>query len=290
MGEAVKKSTFLSVIVASAFLPAASVGAFGQSKPGLPVALVDPGPVGAATTTAIFSHFAVGGGYTTVFTLQNTGAGSVDGNLILTSQDSTPFNASMQSSDGSSTTGSLIHILIPQGGTTFVTASPSNPADQTTRAGWARVESSGGVLGGVSTFQFNSGGLQTIAGVLSSSAVSSATIPVDNDLNAQRFTGYAIANTGSSIVNIKIVVVDLLGTIVNSISTPQLNPLPPGQQVARFLHQDLPNLTTFRGSMVLIAQGTGTFNVVALVQAQNATGGILFTAIPVLQGNAPNIN
>ncbi len=282
---------YFCIVFGFATMIAATSGAFAQTNPGTVLAITDPGPVGAATTTAIFSQFAIGGGFTTTFTLLNTGTGALDGNLILTNgANGTPSNASLQSSDGTSATGSTIHVLVPQGGTTFVTASPAIPGDPTTRVGWARVESSGGTLGGVSTFQLTLNGfLQTVAGVLSSGPVPSATIPVDNDANAQRFTGYAVANPSNSAINIKIDVVDPSGNIVDTINPAQLNPLPPLQQVARFLHQDLPTRTTFKGSMVLIGQGGATFTVVALVEDQGATG-VLFTAIPVIPGKASNIN
>lgn len=152
------------------------------------------------------------------------------------------------------------------------------------------MESSGGTLGGVATFSLTSGGqLQAIAGVLSADVTSVATIPVDNDDNLHRYTGFAIANPGSSSINIKIVAVNQDGTIVDAVSPPGLNPLPARQQVARFLHDYLPNRATFRGSMVLVGQAGTTFSVVALVQVQGDTGP-LYTAIPVIPAKAPNIN
>ncbi|HYK91820.1 MAG TPA: hypothetical protein VE398_23850 [Acidobacteriota bacterium] len=286
-----KKGVLLRTLLSLAALVVPISGASGQARPGLHISLADPGPVGANTTTAVFSHFAIGGGYTTVFTLLNTGTGAATGNLILTGQDGSALSASLQSSDGTAASSSSIALNIPQGGATFVTAGPAVAGDPNVKAGWARVESSGGAPGGVSSFQLTSGGtLETIAGVLSSSSVSSATIPVDNDATAGRFTGYAIANTGSTNINVKVVVTDTNGNITDTVTPQQLNPLTPGHQVARFLHQDLPNRTTFRGSMVLIEQSGANFNVVALIQAQGISNTILFTAIPVIPGRAPNIN
>ena len=264
--------------------------AYAQTLPALSMPLADPGPVGAATTTAIFSHYAVGGGYTTVFTFLNPGTSTLSGNLILTNHDGQLANFNLQGSDGTFASGSSIPINILQGGTMLVTATPL-ATQTTTSSGWARLESSGGTPGGVSTFKFTQNGvLETIAGVLSSTPLSSATIPVDNDDSAARYTGYAIANTGTTNINVKIVVVDIRGNIVNSITPVQLNPLPPGQQVARFLHQDLPSLVTFQGSMVLIEQAGLNFSTVALIQAQGTGGTTLFSAIPVISGKAPNIN
>jgi hypothetical protein len=144
----------------------------------------------------------------------------------------------------------------------------------------------GGLLGGVATFQLASpgGALQTIAGVLSSRPVPVATIPVDDDVPQNRFTGYAVANPGSSSITIKAQMVNADGTL-----GPRLNDitLAPGEQLARFFFED-PNTSgsnmVFQGSVVLIGQGAA-FSVVALVQNQG-----LFTAIPVIPAKAPHIN
>jgi hypothetical protein len=256
--------------------------------PQVDMTLVGPGPIGAATTTNLFAQVAIGGGYTTVFTFLNTGSAAVTGSLILTADDGTPLNATLASpGPGGGAVGSSAPINVPPGGTQFVTAGAVSPADPT-KAGWARVESEGGSLGGVATFQFLSGTtLTTIVGVLSADATSSATIPVDDDgtLGAQsRFTGYAVANTGNTDINIRITLVNPDGSLLQTISPATLNPLRPGAHTARFLWQDINPSFQFRGSMVLIEQAGQQFSVVALVQNQG-----LFTAIPVIPAKAPNI-
>ncbi len=275
--------SFCLVIVAFViFLP----GASGQSRPGVPLALTDPGPVGAATTTAVFSHFAIGGGYTTIFTLLNTGGTALDGDLILTGQNGAPYTANLQSSDGTSATGSSIHVLIPEAGATFVTAAPVS-GTAPTEAGWGRVESTGGTIGGVSTFELAQGGaLQTVAGVLDSGPVSSATIPVDDNVSQNRFTGFAVANPSSGTITIKVEEVNGNGTVAATLTPITLGS---GEQTAKFFFQDSAAIHTFRGSAVLIGEGGATFTVVALVEVHGTTGP-LFTAIPVIPGKAPNIN
>lgn len=165
-------------------------------------------------------------------------------------------------------------------------ASTANAGDPT-KSGWARVESSGGTLGGVGTFQFVSGGvLSTIAGVLASQPVPVATIPVDDDQAAERFTGYAIANPNNENISVRVVVVNEAGQVVTTLNPPALNPLGPQRQVARFLFQDQnPPPPNFKGSIVLITQGGQSFAVVALVQNKG-----LFTAIPVIPEKAGHIN
>ncbi len=240
----------------------------------------DPGPIGAATTTAIFAQVAVGGGWNTVFTFLNTGTSSVDGNLILTASDGTPLNVSVTAP--SPITGSSIPISIPAGGVQIFTANSLGSTDPT-KTGWARVESSGGQIGGVGTFQYfgSDGSLITTAGVLSADADAVATIPVDNDDSQSREVGYALANVGTSPLTVKVDVVDNSGTVQKSFNI-SLNP---GAQLAKFLYQDDPTFSKFKGSMVLMGQGGGSFAVVALVQNSS-----LYTVIPVIPAKAANIN
>ena len=54
-----------------------------------------PNPPPSGPITALFSHVAVGAGYTTIFTLMNTGADAVSGNLILRDQQGNPFDVNL---------------------------------------------------------------------------------------------------------------------------------------------------------------------------------------------------
>ncbi len=251
-----------------------------SQMPPVSALIQDPGPIGAATTTAIFAHVAVGGDWNTVFTFLNTGTTPITGNLILTANDGTPMNVSV--SVPSAITGSTFPISIPAGGIQILTANPISSSAPTS-TGWARVESSGGQIGGVGTFQYFSAGgsLITTAGVLSADPVNVATIPVDDDNSQSRYVGYALANTGTTPITIKVDVVDNTGTVQKTFNI-NLNP---GAQLAKFLFQDDPTFSTFSGSMVLVGQNSATFAVVALVQ-----DGSLYTVIPVIPSKAANIN
>jgi hypothetical protein len=243
--------------------------------------LADPGPIGAETTTSLyFAQLALGAGYTTTFSLVNTGATPVAGVLSLTGQNGQPINANV---DGTVT--SALTVTVPPGGTRTLTANPASAADPL-RVGWARYENIGGNASGVATFQLSVGNvLSTAAGVLSSNLVTSVTIPVYNDLAAGRFVGFAVANPNASAISIRLTTVQENGMVLDSASIPaELNPLPPGGQVAKFLHEILPARATFRGSMVLQAIGAQGFVVVALVQ-----NGLLQTAVPVINEKSPNV-
>jgi hypothetical protein len=276
---------FLNIYISASFAQQASVSPPAENSP-VRLLLVGPGPVAADATTALFAQVAVGGGYTTVFTLLNTGGTDLGGRLILTAKDGSPMSVKFSVSVAEPVTASSIDITpIRPGGTKFIRADPVSPDDPTV-TGWARVESSGGTLGGVGTFQFTEAGrLVTIAGVLAGNATSVATVPVDNNETLKRYTGYAIANPSDQNINVKIVVVDVDGVPLQTLSPPELNPLGARQQISKFLHQDLPSLLTFQGSMVLIGQSAGQFSVVALVLDQG-----IITAVPVIPSKAPGIN
>jgi len=136
--------------------------------------------------------------------------------------------------------------------------------------GWARMESTGKSIGGVSTFQFAPGGtVQTVAGVLGSQLVSTATIPVDDDVSQSRFAGYAVSNSSDSSITINVVEISADGNTI----TPQTSiTLDSGKQTVAFFLQDPKAAQMFRGSAVLTGQGGSTFSVVVLVEVQCASG------------------
>jgi len=271
------------------------------SQPALNLTLVDPGPIGIQTTSATFpvsvppggtrvlttqpvnesdplkqgwarvefggntlyaANIAVGQGWTTIFTLTNTGGAAVNGTLILTGQDGNPFTVTASAPDA-----------------TF-SPSASSSADRNALAAG---------LSGVAAFQQTEGGnLKTIAGVLDSPLVQFATIPVDDDSSKDQITGYAVANPGGQAVTVKLALVREDGTVEpgTDITPPGLNPLGPGMQVSRFVFQDFPsrNPFIFRGSMVLRAQGPGKIVPVAIVFKKG-----LIYAIPVIPEKASTV-
>jgi hypothetical protein len=224
-----------------------------------------------------FSQIAVGGGWSTSFTLSNTGSATVFGSLILTDYQGCPFTV-----NGSPMgIGSSFPISIPAGGTLFLTANPLNPADDT-KTGWARVETSGGSLNGVARYQTVYEGIaQNAAGVLSSQLTQFATIPVHEDMSQELKTAFALANPTDQILTVKVALVDLNGIVLDDTVSISLNPR---QQIARYFDYYFPDRLTFQGSIVLRAQGGGTLIAVALNQIQE-----LFTAIPVIPSKATNI-
>jgi hypothetical protein len=280
-------------------IPRAQLGNTTSSlhKPAIHALLPNQRPQFAAETTALFAHVAVGGGFTTVFTFLNTGSTALDGILYLTDKDGMPLNVNLAAPSAGleaggvgnafQTLGSSIPLAIPVGGTRFITTSALTSSDPTKR-GWARVESTGGSLGGVATFQLfdSSGKLTTIAGVLAAAATNVGTIPLDDDRTQNRYTGFAVANpSATDALSIKgIAVSGDQGTPVSGLSFTL--PLAPGKQTATFVFELMSNFPQqFRGSLVLIEQTGKPFSVVALVQNSG-----LYTAIPVIPSKAPGIN
>ncbi len=272
--------------VAGASIVAAPAEALPAADP-LELPYVEPfemaAPLQVVTTTNLFAQIAFGGGFTTIFSFANTGSATATGNLILNDDTGQPLVASFTSPGLSSSTGFSFPLSVSAGGVQEVVASPVNPAADPTKTGWARVESTSGSFGGVATFQFAPGGvLSVIVGVLSAAGTSSATIPVDDNHANQVDTGYAIANPGTTPINIKIIFVNPDGSIFRSVTSP---PLAPGAHTARYLWQDANDTAfVFRGSAVMIEQAGQPFSIVALVLNHN-----LLTAVPVIPGNAPNI-
>jgi len=82
-------------------------------------------------------------------------------------------------------------------------------------------------------------------------------------------------------VSVKLTVVGPDGAVADDTLIATLGP---GQQLARFLHEDRSQFLKFRGSLVFRAQAGGSFVVVALVQNQQT-----LTVIPVVPAKSPSI-
>jgi sugar lactone lactonase YvrE len=232
-----------------------------------------------------FPQVAVGGGYTTIFTVTNTGATVATGILRLTGKMGEPFVVKAAVIDSSGVTqpsfsGSAFPLTIPSGGTVFLSA-VGLTASSLVQTGWGQLESAGGSLSAVASYEnVVAGIMQTTVGILHSQIVPYATMPVDNDSTHGKEIVYAIANPGSQAISIKLALVGQDGVVVDDRMTVTLGP---GEQRASYFWQDL-GRALFKGSLVLRGQGGATFIVLGLLYKQN-----LLTAIPVILGKAPGI-
>ena len=240
--------------------------------------------------TVYFAQVVVGGGFTTVFTLVNTGIGTATGSLVLTDKLGAPLSVDLtevttfpeEPSESRGAIGSSFPIELSAGATKVYTSTAAigNGSAQT---GWGRVESRDGFVSGVSTFKFRqNGALRTLAGVLGSSPLISATIPVDSSEEDMRFVGFALASINSDDMNVQLILLDEDGVGVGIINPAALNPLPAGHQISMFVHELFPSQLTFTGSLVLITQPPKNFVVVALLQEEG-----LLTVTPVIDDHPP---
>jgi hypothetical protein len=237
-------------------------------------------------TALMFAQVAVGGGWTTKFTIVNIGATQLSGTLILTDKTSSPLVALIgeENVPSSFLIGSSYPLSIEAGGSRTITASASSSIEGA-KTGWARVDGIGGTASGVAVFQFREGNsLKSTAGVLSSQALQTVTIPVDNNEAQNRFTGFAVANQNLSSLAVRLVLVGEDGTVLENLMSSQLS-IPARGQVSIFLHEILSSRRTFKGSMVLSGQGGLSFAAVGLV----IEGQGLITAIPTIPGKAPHV-
>jgi hypothetical protein len=232
-----------------------------------------------------FPQIAVGGGYTTILTVTNTGSTTASASLILTNQQGNPLTVNGTLTDSSGTTqpalpGYSFPLTVPAGGTIFLSATGMTTSSPVT-VGWGQLSSTGGSLSAVATYEYTVGSmLQTMVGVLQSQALQYATLPVDNNTSQSKQTLYAIANPSSQTAAIKLALVGQDGTVVDDTVTVTLLP---GQQIARYLWQDVarPN---FIGSLVVRGQNGATFIAVALVEKQG-----VMAVIPLISGKAPGV-
>jgi hypothetical protein len=223
-----------------------------------------------------FPEITVGGGWSTTFELFNTGDIPASGYLYLYNQQGNDLYVNSSSLGANS----QFPIFIVPGGSMFLTVIPYNPAGPA-QHGWARTEFWGATLSGVATYQFESeGDVTALAGVLPAQPMQFATLPIDDNVGQIQITAYAIANPTDQSLLAKLCLVDTDGNVVDDTVTIQLSP---GEQIARYFFQDF-DFSEFKGTVVLRAQGDGSFVAVGLIQNQD-----LFTVTPVEAGKAPHI-
>jgi hypothetical protein len=230
-------------------------------------------------STIYFAQVADGGGYTTAFTIYNPTTSAVSGTLKLRDDNGNPWTVSM--TNGS--TNSQFPVSIPAMGSVRLTTSG---AGLSIKAGWAVLDSTEN-LNGVARYDFRSGSmLLDSVGVLGTPSGQRFVMPVDTSSIAD--TGIAIANVGTSGVNVRLELISQNGTVFESSLDPQFNPLGPQQHLARFASQLFPDLqySSFRGLLSIEVIGTGSLAVVGLFYGENQLSAIPAVA---LAGSTSNL-
>lgn len=236
-------------------------------------------------TNTFFPQIVVGGGYSTLFVITNTGATASSGNLILKDQQGSPMSVSAQLTDSSGITlpassGSAFALRIPSGGTVFLSAAGLS-ADDPVKTGWGQLESTSGSFSAVATYEYVVGTtIKSMLGVIPSQPLQYSTILVDNDNSQGKQIAYAIANPSGQNIVVKLALLGQDGAVVDDTVTITLGP---GQQIARYVWQDLAR-RDFKGSLVLRGQNGATFVAVALADKQG-----FLTVVPVISGKVVNL-
>ena len=238
-----------------------------------------------SSVDTFFPQVAVGGGYSTLFTIINTGSAAAAANLILRDPQGDPFPVNGTLIDASGTTQPALaadsfSFTVPSGGTVFLNAAGEQDDDQI-KTGWAQLQNTEGLLTGVATYEYAVDSIpQLLVGIRQSERLQYATIPVDNDENLYKQVAYAIANPTPRTISVKLTLVAQDGKVIDD--SVRLT-LEPGQQVARYLYQEL-DCRNFKGSLILQAQNGATFFAIALLEKQG-----LLTVTPMIPGKAPGL-
>ena len=223
-----------------------------------------------------FPEIISGLGWSTLFTISNTGLTEASGVLDFTDPDGNPLELNAELTDSTGITlpanpASTFTFTIPAGGTIFLSIASSDNQDEF-QTGWAKLQGTGGRLSGTATYEFAYNAYpELFFSVPSSPLLQMASIPFHNDDAIGKQTAYVIANPGSAPVSVNLVLVDQAGRTVDDSFVFEIGP---GQQIAGYLFQDLACLK-FRGSVIFNSANGQPFVISALVEKQG-----LFTAIP----------
>ncbi len=205
-----------------------------------------------------FAHFARGNGYSTTFTLMNTGTTDATGILQLYDTQGNPLIPTQ--------------VIIPARGTNSVTSGGG-----VLRTGWGKFVGEGGKVTGVATFLLQERGVpKAAAAVLGARPMQSASIPARVSLPEEEYMSYALANPGTTPITLTVRAYSSEGVPIGGALTVDLAP---GQQRARFLHETLPpdDVDFFDGSIQVVSQSGEPFIAVALSQVKG-----LLTVLPVV--------
>ena len=222
-------------------------------------------PVSVFANTIYFPEVVYGGGYTTNFTIINTGTALVSSQLIIYSQEGTQLGS--------------IPILVMGAGSTRYSLSDKGPL----KIGWGVIAAGNATVQGVASFdqRNDSGVLVTSSGMLGLDAGNSFLVPVESSS-----TGVAIANTNTSAVNVRLRLLGENGSELASRDDPRLNPLESRRQIVDSIGAIFPEFsgTAFRGALVVETSGNAPSNSLAVTGFTLKEG--LFSAVPVVPVSA----
>ncbi len=144
--------------------------------------------------------------------------------------------------------------------------------------GWAKAVYSGGPITGAATLHHADNTItKPVIGFPAGLLAAKVALPVGSDGPQSGYVGISVANPNEEDIYIRIIAYDVDGTVLDSVSPEELNPLPSHSQVARYLHEYLLAQQLLKGSVAFVSQGGRKFVVAAALQ-----NGDLYTVIPVV--------
>ena len=229
-----------------------------------------------------FPQFVAGGGWSSLFTIVNIAQTQGSGNLIFRDSQGNPLSVDIELTDSSGTihpvqTSSSYSFSIPAGGSIILSAASSMQsisAGNAIRTGWAQLISAGSLSGFVTYEYANGTATECIVSVPQSQLTANAVIPVHMDAGTSRQPAYALANPGSQPISVHMILKGQDGTVVEE---PIVIDLGPGEQIARYLLQDVAR-DDFKGTLVLSAPEGGSFAAFAFLDKEG-----LLAAIPLIR-------
>ena len=210
-------------------------------------------PLSALANTLYFPQVAFGGGYSTTFTLTNTGTTSVSSTLTFYDQNGnvqTALNKPVTLAAGSST-----RVNLPNQGSAITVV-------------WGELVAGAGTVQGVATFEQRNGTqLQTVAGVLGIDAGDSFLLPVDVSADGSTNTGVALANNSTSLISVRLRLIGENGSQISA-NTATFGSFAARRQAADFVTSWFPQISgqPFRGTLVVetVSGPTGALVATAL--------------------------
>jgi hypothetical protein len=220
-----------------------------------------------------FAQVAVGSGYSTTFTLMNTGSTTLSGSLLVFNQDGSP-RAGLPSS--------FAVVSIPAGGSVRLTL----PDSGSLTVGSAFFQTAGTVQG-VASFDLRGPGgqLQTTAGVLGIPSGPRFLIPVDMSGTSQ--TGVAVMNASGAGTTVTMRLISEAGAQVASSSDARLSAFSGYRQIADFINNLFPgqSVSNFKGTVVIEAGTGGQLAATGIVVKEG-----FLSALPVIGTFVPPAN
>lgn len=206
----------------------------------------------AAASALLFPHYAQGGGYQTLFTLNNPSAAAT--------------NVLLEFISPSGTAAGSTNVFVPARGSARYAMTGS-----TLTVGWVRVSPSPVVdLAATETIQlFNGATLVMEASVLPAEQDLALRLPITQGDGFS--TGFAVMNGGSDAVTVTATFIDAIGAIVGSAPIA----LGPWGQQPKFVHELFPGTEGIHGTLELSAASA----IAAVALRQHSSG--IFSTLPV---------